>query len=97
MLSWDTKRGHKRTRGHLYVYQIMQYNTSTSVLGMGANRGGDLGGLGGRSPQKIWGGGDRPCIGPPNILRSSVVECAWKHEPSEKLCFSCEEMVIYDI
>src|SRR6218665_1096570 len=30
------------------------------------------GGLGGRSPQKFEVG-DSPCIGPPNILRSSVV------------------------
>jgi len=41
--------------------------------------------------------GDGPCIGPPNILRSSVVGCVWKYEQSEKWCFSCEKMVIYDI
>src|SRR6218665_22102 len=42
----------------------------------GGNRGGNLGGLGGRYPQSLrWGGG--PCIRPPpNILRSSVVGCA---------------------
>ena len=34
---------------------------------------------------------------PPNILRSSVVECALKYEQSKKRCFSCEERVIYDI
>ena len=48
----------------------------------------------GRSPQNLrWG--DGPCIGPPNILRSSVIGCAWKYEPSKKRCFSCEERVIY--
>src|SRR6218665_3907000 len=59
-------------------------------------RGGDLGGTGGTVPQNLrWG--DGPCIGPPNILRSSVVGCACKYEQSEKWWFSCEEMVIYDI
>ena len=47
-------------------------------------RSGDLGGLGGRSPQHLRQG-DGPCIGPPNILRSSVVGCARKHEQSKKI------------
>jgi len=50
---------------------------------------------GGRSPPKFEVGGTAHALVPPNILRSSVVRCAWKHEQSEKLCFSCEEMVIY--
>src|SRR6218665_3861173 len=52
--------------------------------------------------------GDGPCIRPsPNILRSSVVGCALKHEQSlkgviteffsENSRFSCVERVIYDI
>src|SRR6218665_2416800 len=49
--------------------------------------GGDLGGLGGRSPKKVEVGksmhSHRP---PPNILRSSVVGCARKYEQSEKRC-----------
>ena len=57
-------------------------------------RGRDLVGTGGTVPQKKFEG-DGPCIGPPNILRSSVVGCAWKYEQSEEWWFSCEEMVIY--
>src|SRR6218665_116306 len=56
-------------------------------------RGGDLGGLGGRSPSKFEVG-DGPCIRPggrpmhpsPNILRSSVVGCARRYEQSKKGC-----------
>ena len=58
-------------------------------------------------PQNLrWG--DGPCIGPPNILRSSVVGWAQKLQQSEKVgfrqgilfwnsAFSCEERVIYNI
>ena len=46
-------------------------------------RGGDLGRTGGRSPPKFEVG-DGPCIGPPNILRSSVVGWARKLEESKK-------------
>src|SRR6218665_47525 len=50
------------------------------------SRGGDLGGLGGRSLQSLrWV--DGPCIRPPNILRSSVVGCARKYEHSFKKVF----------
>ena len=38
----------------------------------------------GDGPQQIWGGGDGPCIRPPNILRSSVGGCARKYEQSKK-------------
>src|SRR6218665_580078 len=49
------------------------------------SRGGDLGGTGGRSPQNLrWG--DGPCIGPPNILRSSVVGWARKLGESKNRC-----------
>src|SRR6218665_2476059 len=47
-------------------------------------RGGDLGGQGGRSPPKNLRWGDGPCIGPPNILRSSVVGWARKLEERKK-------------
>src|SRR6218665_1176512 len=51
----------------------------------GGNRGGNLSGLGGRSPQSLRLG-DGPCIRPPpNILRSSVVGCA--HGKSKKGVF----------
>ena len=70
------------------------------------NRGGDLGGLGAVPPSKFEVG-DGPCIGPPNILRSSVVGWARKVGQSKKRCrqgilflnsaFPCEERVIYDI
>jgi len=47
------------------------------------NRGGDLGRTGGTVPPNLrWG--DGPCIGPPNILRSSVVGWARKLEESKK-------------
>src|SRR6218665_1673627 len=47
-------------------------------------RGGDLGGTGGTvPPQKNLKWGDGPCIGPPNILRSSVVGWVRKVEQSK--------------
>jgi len=55
------------------------------------NMGGDLGGLGGG--QKMWGGGDGPKFEvegtahasvPPNILRSTVIECEANNELSKK-------------
>jgi len=67
----------------------------------------------GRRPSADWGDGppkklrwgDGSCIRPPNILRSSFVGCARKHEQSEKSCnqwiiflnrgFSREERVMY--
>ena len=45
--------------------------------------GGDIGEQGDGSP-KIWGGGDRPGIRPPNISRSSVTGCVWKYKLSKK-------------
>jgi len=70
--------------------------------------GGDLGGTGWGTvhPNLRWE--DSPCIHPPNILRSSVVVCAQKHEQSKKRrCqqgiilgnrgFCREERVMHDI
>jgi len=61
----------------MYMFEVMYYETLlihlNSLLGC---MGRDLGGL---SP-KIWGGGNRPCIRPPNIWRSSVTGCMWKYE-----------------
>ena len=48
-------------------------------------RGEDLGGDGGRSLPKNLRWGDGPCIRSPNILRSSVVGLARKHEQSKKI------------
>ena len=45
--------------------------------------GGDLGGLGGRSPQNLrWG--TAHAFAPFNILRSSVIGCVRKYEVSKK-------------
>src|SRR6218665_1768041 len=76
-----------------------------------APRGGDLGGTGGTVPQNLRWGGDGPCIGPPNILRSSVVGWARKVKESKQSkknrcrqgilllnsAFPCKERVRYDI
>ena len=63
-------------------------------------RGGDLGGLGGRSPQKkIWGGGTAHALVPPPIFWEGVLSDV--RESMNRLkngaWFSCEEMVIYNI
>jgi len=70
--------------------------------------GGDLGGLGGRSPQNLrWRG--RHASAPPSLIFWEVVfvGCAQKHEQSKERCnqgiifwnrgFSREEGVTYDI
>ena len=46
-------------------------------------RGGDLGGTGGTVPPQNLRWGTAHALVPPNILRSSVVGCAWKYEQSE--------------
>jgi len=53
--------------------------------------GGDLGGLGGRSSQKIWGGGTAHAsvIRTPNIWRSSFIASVGKYEKKENVIF-CE-------
>ena len=56
------------------------------------SRGGDLGGTEGTVPPKIWGG-NGPCIGPPNILRSSVVGHERKHRVKKGVVFS--EIVLF--
>ena len=63
--------------------------------------------LGETVPPKFGVGRGRPCIRPPNILRSSVVGCSRKYKQSKKRCdqginfwnmgFSAEERVMYDI
>ena len=49
-----------------------------------SHRGGDLEGDWGDGPPKFEVG-DGPCIGPPNIQRSSVVRCVRKDEQSKKI------------
>jgi len=80
----------KPSIGYMYVMKVHTINS------MRMSRGGDLGGLGGRSSPKFEVG-ERPTHPFPNILRSSVVGCARKYEQSKKRCFSCEERVINDI
>ena len=48
--------------------------------------GGNLGGLGGRSPPKKIEVGDGPCIRSPNILRSTVMGCKAEYEMTKKRC-----------
>src|SRR6218665_2958744 len=68
------------------------------------SRGGNLGGLEGRSPQSLkWG--TAHAFFHPNILRSSVVSCARKYEKSKKgvflvrkgLCTICNKVKIRKI
>jgi len=49
-------------------------------------RDGDLRGTGGTVPQKFEVGTAHALVRP-NILRSSVVGCAWKYEQSKKCVF----------
>src|SRR6218665_2412733 len=57
--------------------KCVRKNPGEQLLRQRKPRGGDLGGTGGTVPQNLrWG--DGPCIGPPNILRSSVVGWARK-------------------
>ena len=52
----------------------------------------------GDAPQKIRGGGDGQCIRSPNILRSSVIGCVSKYEPTKKRCHEgmfCSEIEVF--
>src|SRR6218665_2644008 len=86
VLTGPSLQWHSNTRGDPVTAIVFQWSSSmdtgcniswidvvmSSFLFFFLTRGRNLGGTGGTAPPKFEVGG-RPCIRPPNILRSSVV------------------------